>query len=103
MKRYEIKSIGILSLFKFYTVLGFAISLIMLIVVILAGNFFNNLGLGINSNVFSLNICSNFLGGLLICLIYGIASGAVAVICGLIYNLFAAAIGGVIIKLRDEI
>lgn len=103
MKKYEVRSMGIWSLFKFYAIVGFIIATLILFISLTAGNYLAKIGLELFNTTQAISLSTNFFQGLLACLLYGVVSGVIAALGGVIYNVFAAAVGGIIITLKDEL
>lgn len=105
MKSYELKKIGPGSVFKFYFVVGVAFGLLMSIILLIAGANLQNIGLKlgtIGAGDGPLGVGASVLGVLLTSLAYGLMVGVISAIGAFIYNLFAAAIGGIVVKLNDK-
>jgi hypothetical protein len=106
MKNYEIKSIGPASVFKLYFVLGLIIGLILSLVLVLAGVSLNSIGLQLGTtslhNIGLLQIGAVILGIILGSLAYGLLLGIVAWIGAVIYNAFAALVGGITVKISER-
>lgn len=105
MKSYEIKKIGPGSVFKFYFVVGVAIGLLTSIVLLITGATLENIGLELGA--FSagggpLQVGTAIIGVILASLAYGLMAGIISAVGALIYNVFAAGIGGIVIKLSDK-
>ena len=106
MKSYEIKRIGTGSVFKFYFVIGVVVGLITCIVILITGASLSQIGIQLGT--FSLKgggplQVGGAVAGLVIgSLAYGLLTGIAGSIMALIYNVFAAAVGGIIIKLNDK-
>jgi hypothetical protein len=106
MKNYEIKRIGPGSVFKLYFVLGSVIGLIISLVLVLLGASLSSIGFQLGTasipNMGLLHILALILGIILGSLVYGLLLGIFAAIGALIYNAFAALVGGVVIRLNDK-
>lgn len=105
MKSYEIKKIGPGSVFKFYFIVGIAFGLLTSIILLIMGATLQNIGLDLGT--FSteggpLQIGAAIIGVILASLAYGLMAGVFSVIGAFIYNIFAAAVGGIVIKLNDR-
>ncbi len=105
MKSFEIKKISPGSVFKFYFVVGVAFGLLMSIILLITGATLQNIGLELgtfNMDGGPLQIGATIVGVILASLAYGLIAGIISSIGALIYNMFAAAIGGVVIKLSEK-
>ncbi len=104
MKSYEIKKIGPGSVFKFYFILGIVFGLLTSIILLITGATLKNIGLELGTFGASgpLQAGTAIIGVILASLAYGLMAGVLSAIGALIYNLFAAAIGGIVIKLNDK-
>ncbi len=105
MKSYEIKKIGPGSVFKFYFIVGVVFGLLISIILLITGASLKNIGLELgvfNANGGSLQAGAAILGVILASLSYGLMSGVIGAVGALIYNGFAAAIGGIVVKLNDR-
>jgi ABC-type branched-subunit amino acid transport system permease subunit len=106
LKSYEVKRIGPGSIFKFNFVLGSVLGLIISLILVLAGVSLNSIGfqLGISSlhHIGLLQVGAIILGIIIGSLVYGLLMGLVGAIGALIYNAFAALVGGVVIKLNEK-
>lgn len=102
MKKYEVKRLGLGSLFRLYLIIGLVIGLIVNVVLLLTGIALVDVGreLGTMKELISLG------GGVVACIVlaivYGLISGVAAVVGGFIYNIFAAAVGGVSVRLVEK-
>lgn len=105
MKSYEVRKVSAGSVFKLYFVIGAVLGLIFCIVLLIAGNFLSYVGsqLGM-TNLTSggpLQVGAAVVGVVVGSTSYGLASGLVGAIGAFIYNIFAAAFGGIVVKLVD--
>ena len=101
MTKYELKSIGCWSLFKFYGVLGLVAGLFILLMALFASSRLLTMGFSIDTVVQLENIVSSIWTALGAWILFGLITGICAGICGLIYNLVAAAVGGITVKLEN--
>ena len=106
VKNYEVKRIGPGSVFKFNFVLGSVLGLIVSLILVLAGVSLNSIGfqLGILSlhHTGLLQVGAIILGIIIGSLVYGLLMGVAGAIGALIYNAFAALVGGVVVKLNEK-
>lgn len=105
MRSYEIKKIKPGSVFKFYFIVGVALGLLISFVFLFIGANLQRIGLelgSIDAGEGPLGVGAAFIGVTLASLAYGLMVGAVGAIGAFIYNGFAAAVGGIIIKLNDK-
>lgn len=105
MKSYEIRKIGPGSVFKFYFVVGAASGLLLSIIFLIIGANLQRIGLelgSINAAEGSLVAGTAFVGVILASLAYGLMVGVVGAVGALIYNGFAAVVGGIVIKLNEK-
>jgi hypothetical protein len=105
MKSFEIRKIGPGSVFKFFFVVGVAFGLLLSIIFIITGANLHRIGLelgSVDAGDGPLSIGAAFIGVILASLAYGLMTGVISAIGAFIYNGFAAAIGGIIIKLNDK-
>lgn len=106
MKSYEIRKIGAGSVFKFYFVVGVVFGLLISLIFILTGASLQSMGIHLGNLAFSnggaFQIGAAFLGVIIGSLAYGLVAGLTAAIGAFIYNIFAAAIGGITVKLNDK-
>ena len=106
MKTYEIKKVGLGSVFKFHFTLGVVIGVIITLVLALVGVSLTNIGFQLGTANLShsgpLQIGAAILGIIIGSLIYGLLMGLAGTIGALIYNAFAALIGGIEVTLNDR-
>ncbi|HEX2952512.1 MAG TPA: hypothetical protein VHR47_00840 [Bacillota bacterium] len=102
MKKYEIKSIGAGSVFRFYFVIGIVIGVIGSIVLLATGASPKDFGLdfGFVNRIGSvgLAIVTAVVGSI----VDGLLCGLGGTILAVIYNIFAAGVGGITIRLVDK-
>ena len=105
MKSYEIKKIGVGSVFKFYFVIGIAIGVIFSLLLLLTGASLKNIGIEIGAislgNSGPLQIGAALAGVIIGSLAYGIIIGLAGAVGAFLYNVFAKITGGIVIKLGD--
>ncbi len=96
----EVKSIDVLSVFKFFG----GIFLIIGVVIGLFGNLFR-IDIMSTAIVRTLPFLSKFgagiATGIVFGVVYGLSAGIVSSICTLLYNFFAALLGGVKLYIKD--
>ena len=104
MKSYEIKKIEPGSVFKLYFLLGVVFGLLASIILVIAGATLKNIGLELGTFGASgpLQAGTAIIGVVLASLAYGLMAGVISTIGAIIYNVFAAAIGGIVVKLDDR-
>lgn len=104
MRNIEIKKIQIDSVFKLCFIGGAVLGLILGILVLAMGTLAQNLGLPID-NTFEtggvLQIGASILGVLIGTLAYGLVNGIFGIIGAFIYNIFAAIVGGIVLKVEE--
>ncbi len=105
MKSYEIKKIGPGSVFKFYFIVGVVFGLLASIIMLIVGTTLKTVGL--EWGAFSpgggpLQVGAAIIGVILASLAYGLITGVLGAAGAFIYNGFAAAVGGIVIKLNDK-
>ena len=101
MKAYQLKRIGAGSVFKFNLCVGFVIGLIASAVLLVVGYSLKNLGLELGTFRSTLGAGAGLVGAILVSVVYGLLAGIAGAVVALLYNLFAAAVGGITIKLDD--
>ena len=106
MKIYEIRRIGPGSVFRFYFTLGLVIGLIISLVLVFTGLTLHSIGYQLGNVKLSgggpLQVGAVILGIMLLSLAYGLLSGAGGAIGAIIYNAFAALVGGIVLQLNDK-
>lgn len=102
MKKYEIRRLGLGSLFKLYLIIGLVIGLIVNVVLLATGYALVDVGRELGTMKELVSLGGGVVACILLAIIYGLAAGATAVIGGLIYNIFAAAVGGITVKLAEK-
>lgn len=105
MKSYEIRKIGPGSVFKFHFIVGVVFGLLFSIILLITGASLKNIGLelgALSGNGGTLQAGAAILGVILASLAYGLMAGVISTVGALIYNLFASAIGGIVVKLNDK-
>lgn len=105
MKSYEIKKIGPGSVFKFHFIVGVVFGLLTSIVLLITGASLKTIGLelgAISPGGGTLQAGAAIIGVILASLAYGLMAGIISMVGALIYNGFAAAIGGIVVKLNDR-
>lgn len=104
MRSIEIKKIQIGSVFKLCFIGGVVLGLILGILVLVMGTLAPNLGFPI-ANTFetggALQIGASILGVLIGTLVYGLVNGIFGIIGAFIYNIFAAIVGGIVLKVEE--
>lgn len=103
MKTYEIKRIAAGSVFKFTLSMGFVIGLIAGIVLLVMGYSLRDIGIELGTLKGALGVGAGILGAILASAFAGLTAGAAGSILVFLYNLFAAAVGGIRVKLEDGI
>lgn len=105
MRNIEIKRIQIGSVFKLCFIGGAVLGLILGILVLVAGSLAQTLGLPLANTYFetggALQIGASILGVLIGCLVYGLVNGIFGIIGTFIYNVFAAIVGGIVLKVEE--
>lgn len=102
MKKFEIKSIGAGSVFRFYFALGVVIGLIGSVIVLAAGASPADIGLDLGFIKSLHGVFFSIVTAIVCSLVYGLVCGVGGAIASFIYNIFAAAVGGVSIRLVDK-
>lgn len=105
MKSLEVKRIGAGSVFRFYFAVGVILGLISCIIVLAMGASLQNLGINLGSFGIggggALQIGAAIIGLIIGSLAYGIFLGIAGAIGAFLYNVFAAAVGGIVIKVKE--
>lgn len=104
MRSYEIKKIGPGSVFKFFFIAGAFFCWLTGIILLITGSSLKNMGLegALSADRGLLQAGTSAIGVLLASLGYGLLAGLVSAVGALIYNGFAAVVGGIVIKLGDK-
>lgn len=105
MKSYEIKRFDLGSVFKFYFVTGVVFGVAITILLLITGITLKNIGLELGTfggEGGPLQVGAAILGVVLVGLAYGLLTGVFSMIGAWIYNLFAAVVGGIVIKVKDQ-
>lgn len=105
MKSFEIRKVVVGSVFKLYFMFGIVFGLIAIIAIILASASLKNAGIELGTYNLAdgpFQVVTIAVGIIFGSLAYGLLTGLAGVIGALIYNAFAAMVGGVIIKLGDK-
>lgn len=102
MKKYEIKSIGAGSVFRFYFTIGIVIGVIGSIVLLATGASPKDFGLdfGFMNSIGGVGIA--IVSAIAGSIIYGLACGLASLVIAFIYNIFAAGVGGITVRLADK-
>ncbi|MCL6615039.1 MAG: DUF3566 domain-containing protein [Firmicutes bacterium] len=101
MKNYEIKRIKVGSVFKFNLCVGFVFGLVIGMVFLIMGYTLRDLGLELGTLEGPVEIGAGILGAILASALEGLMLGAIGAILAFLYNLFAAAVGGIAVGLHD--
>jgi hypothetical protein len=105
MKSLEIKKVGIGSVFKLSFTIGVIIGLIAGVIFLITGSLVQNIGLQLGTTHFDtggpLQIGASVLGIVIGSLAYGLANSVIGIIGALIYNIFAAIVGGIVLKVEQ--
>ncbi|HPT88633.1 MAG TPA: DUF3566 domain-containing protein [Bacillota bacterium] len=106
MKSFEVKQIGLGSVFKFHFVVGVVVGLIASILLLLTGASLKNLGIEVGTVVLGkqgpLQVGAALTGIVLGSLAYGLMMGLFGAIGALLYNVFARITGGIVVRLGDR-
>jgi len=102
MKAQRLRQIGLGSIFKFCLCSGFVVALITCAVLLVLGYTVQDLGLELGTFKGVLKAGAGIVGALLLSVACGIGAGIGGTVLAVLYNLFAAAVGGVKIKLDDS-
>jgi hypothetical protein len=104
MRNIEIKKIQIGSIFKLCFIGGAVLGIILGILVLVTGSLAENLGLPFANTLGSggaWQVGASILGVLIGSLGYGLANGIFGIIGAFIYNIFAAIVGGIVLKIEE--
>jgi hypothetical protein len=105
MRSLEIKRIRAGSVFRFFFFLGLALGILTLIIFFVAGISLQNIGLQLGTvpsrERGSLQVGAAVTGIIIGSLAGGLGAGILGAIGAFIYNLFAAIVGGIVIKTGD--
>jgi len=101
MKTYEIKRIGAGSVFKFNLCVGFVVGLIAGAVLLIMGYSLTDIGLELGTLKDALGVSAGIVGAILASILQGIMAGIVGAIVAFLYNIFAAAVGGIKVRLDE--
>ncbi|MGE5550655.1 MAG: hypothetical protein ACM3ZC_09000 [Bacteroidota bacterium] len=101
MKSYRIKRIGAGSVFKFNVCVGFVVGLIASAALLIVGYTVKDLGIELGTFTNALGAGAGVVGAVLMSVFYGLIVGTAGAVIALLYNFFAAAVGGIVIKLDD--
>lgn len=102
MKRFEIRSIGVASCFRFLLAIGVVAGLIASIVALAMGATPKDLGLDIGVLNQSFGVGTAVVTAIIASIGYGLISGLAGIILAFLYNVFAAAVGGIMVRLNEE-
>lgn len=102
MKKYEIRRMGLGSIFRLYLVMGLVIGLIVNVVLLLTGYALGDIGRELGTMKELISLGGGAVACVLLAVVYGLLAGVSGVVGGLLYNLFAAAVGGVTVKLAEK-
>jgi len=102
MKKFELKSIGVGSVLRFYFALGLVIGLIGAIILLATGATPASMGLDLSFFKQVHGMVFTVLTAILCSILYGFLCGLAGLIGAIIYNIFAAAVGGISISLLDK-
>jgi uncharacterized Tic20 family protein len=106
MKNYEIRKINPGSVFKLYFFLGLVIGIIISLVLVLLGVSLNSIGYQLGTVSLQgtglLQVGALILGIIFGSLVYGLLLAVIAAIGAVIYNVFAAMAGGIVVKLNEK-
>jgi hypothetical protein len=102
VKKYEIKSIGAGSVFRFYFALGIVIGVIGSIVLLATGASPKDFGFDFGFMNSMSNVGIAVISAIAGSVVYGLACGLGAMVTAFIYNIFAAGVGGVTVRLVDK-
>ena len=101
VKAFQIRRLGVGSIFRFYLCAGFVVGLIACIVLLILGYSLKNLGLELGTLKGALGVSAGIVGAILASVVCGLAAGASGAVVAFLYNLFASAVGGIVVKLED--
>ncbi|HEX7714982.1 MAG TPA: hypothetical protein VF531_13295 [Bacillota bacterium] len=102
MRSVEIKKIGAGSAFQLCFTIGAMAGFVICLIFLITGSLLQNIGMELGTSLGSggpLTIGAAVAGVLIGSLTYGLASGILAAAGAFIYNLFAAAVGGIRIQI----
>ncbi|MGE5558255.1 MAG: DUF3566 domain-containing protein [Bacillota bacterium] len=102
IKKYEIRSIGLWSVLKFYALAGFLVNLVLFLLFLTAQSRLAKIGLDPAPLASSLRLNAGLWQGLLACIVNGVLAGIGAAVCAVIYNMAAAILGGVAVRLNEK-
>lgn len=102
MKRFEIRSIGIASSFRFLLAVGVVAGLLASIAALAMGATPKDLGLDMGILNQGFGVGTAIVTAVIISIGYGIISGLAGIIIAFLYNLFSAAVGGIVIRINEE-
>ncbi len=106
MKNYEIRKIGPGSIFKLYFTIGTVIGFIVSLILLLAGATLNSIGMQLGTADLmsggALQVAAIILGIIIGSLVYGLLTGIMGIVGAMIYNVFAALVGGIVINLTEK-
>lgn len=106
MRSYEVRKIGVGSVFKFYFVFGMVFGFLAGVVILIMGASLENMGLQLG--VFNLTqggllqIGASILGIIVLSLGYGLITGVAGAIGAFLYNIFAGMTGGIVVRLVER-
>ena len=101
MKVFKVKRISAGSVFRFNFCAGFVIGLIACVVLLVTGYSLKDLGIELNTANGVMSVGAGAVGAILASVLGGILAGFGGAIIAFFYNLFAAATGGIAVKLDD--
>jgi hypothetical protein len=105
MRLLEIKRIGAASVFRFCFFLGLVFGTVTLIILLVAGVSLQRIGWQLGTVAFqeggALQAGAAVVGVVIGSLAGGLGAGILGVIGAFIYNLFAAVVGGIVIKIGE--
>lgn len=102
MKKVEVRRLGLGSVFRLFLVMGLIIGLIVSIAFFLTGHAVSAVGRDLGTMTNFMSIGNGAIACVATGIAYGLGSGITAVIGALLYNIFAAAVGGVTIRIADK-
>lgn len=102
MKRYEIKSIALGSVFRFFLAVGVVVGLIACIVVFAIGASPSELGIDLGVLNENTGAGTIIVTAIVASVGYGLAMGLAGTILSFLYNLFTAAVGGIVIRVSEK-
>ncbi|MGE5529322.1 MAG: hypothetical protein ACM3X6_09300 [Patescibacteria group bacterium] len=101
MKAYEVKRIGAGSVFRFNLCVGFVVGLIAGALLLVMGYSLQDIGIELGTLKGVVGIGAGVVGALLASVLQGILAGVAGAVLAFLYNIFAAAVGGIKVKLVD--